>query len=218
MMTRRERRGVGQERSERAMGLGYQIAAGMGLVILLIVLGAIMAVSTVQTIDRIGRWLDPDARALMLQEEAETLPARVATKKVALWARAILRVAVVPLVIAAAVVGLVWAWRISRRHHAREGLFPLLEFEGQVYDPNRDNAGASPAVTASALAVQERAADKQLVGALPQPARLREGQEPGLLGVMEIQAIEEAAAAGILPQPLAQAIEGQWRELSDDDL
>lgn len=210
---------MSRQREGTGRALGYQLAAGAGLVILLIVLGALMVISTAQTIDRIGRWFNPDARALMLQEEAETLPARVATKKVALWVSAILRVLAIPAVIGAGVMALVWAWRASRRHHAREGLFPLLEFQGQVYDPNRDNAGASPAVTAGALAVQERAADKQLVGAIPgPPARLRDGQEPGLMGVMEVTAIEEAAAAGILPQPLARAIEGQWREVSDDNL
>jgi len=37
--------------------------------------------------------------------------------------------------------------------------------------------------------------------------------EPGLLGVQEMGALDEATAAGLLPPGLAEAIEAQWQEV-----
>jgi hypothetical protein len=48
-------------------------------------------------------------------------------------------------------------------------------------------------------------------------SRLRDPQrgEPGLLGVTEATALEDATEAGLLPRPLADAIEAEWREVED---
>jgi hypothetical protein len=43
--------------------------------------------------------------------------------------------------------------------HAKRGLFPVIELaDGVLYDPNRDNLGAHPVITAGALEVQRSAA------------------------------------------------------------
>jgi hypothetical protein len=42
-----------------------------------------------------------------------------------------------------------------------------------------------------------------------------ESPEPGLLGVSQAPQLEDATEAGLLPPPLADAIETQWREVDD---
>jgi len=44
-------------------------------------------------------------------------------------------------------------------------------------------------------------------------SRTRAQSEPGLLGVQEMGALDEATAAGLLPPGLAEAIEAQWQEV-----
>jgi hypothetical protein len=46
-------------------------------------------------------------------------------------------------------------------------------------------------------------------------SRTRRRGEPGLLGVTEATALEDATEAGLLPRPLADAIEAEWREVED---
>ncbi len=47
----------------------------------------------------------------------------------------------------------------------------------------------------------------------PQSRTRAQGSEPGLLGVQAVGALDEAAAAGLLPPGLAEAIETQWQEV-----
>jgi hypothetical protein len=60
--------------------------------------------------------------------------------------------------------------------------------------------------------------ERTLIARAPegQPPRLRQGFEPGLLGVTEALRLEEATDAGILPRQLADAIDAQWREVNGD--
>ena len=57
---------------------------------------------------------------------------------------------------------------------------------------------------------------------IPMPApeghrpQLRQGFEPGLLGVTEALQLEEAAESGLMPRQLADAIDAQWREVNGD--
>jgi hypothetical protein len=58
-----------------------------------------------------------------------------------------------------------------------------------------------------------------VVHALPQavrPAQLR-GPAPGLVKVVAVGDLAQAVGQGILPPRLAQAIEGQWTEVQEDD-
>jgi chemotaxis protein histidine kinase CheA len=48
------------------------------------------------------------------------------------------------------------------------------------------------------------------------PPRMRGRPEQGLRGVRTIGALDQAAADGVLPPQLAQAIEGQWEEMGDE--
>ena len=115
---------------------------------------------------------------------------------------------------------LMMLWRRSRAYYARAGLFPAVEIDpGVFYDPNRA-IGEDVEVTAQALEVQRHQAMASAgpFPALPpaQPkARLRSQMEPGLVEVVEAAALDDAAARGLLPAPLARAIDGQWREVAD---
>lgn len=209
------------QREENRSNATHKLGVYVGLAIVMILLGVLLAISTANTVGEIAAWIDPEARALMLQEEAAMLPARVNAQKWALLAGIVLRWLLIVILAAGAFVGLTWAWRASRRHYARDGLYPVIEVQnGSFYDPNRDNAGASPLVAAGALAVQERAADYRPAGMLPAPnsqRAFRMRQEPGLMGVMEATQLEQAMNAGLIAPQLADAIEGQWREVEVDD-
>jgi DNA segregation ATPase FtsK/SpoIIIE-like protein len=122
---------------------------------------------------------NPERQALALEEAATVQPWKIASRvtgyvvfgvvgKVGL---AVMGGYVVFYVIA---IGRNWLDLHARQVHARDGLFPVIEIQrGVLYDPNRDNAGAHPLITAAALSVQKQAAtkaDKILVRQIDRPA------------------------------------------------
>lgn len=110
--------------------------------------------------------LTPERQALALEEAAAVQPWKIASR-VAGYAifgiaakvgAAVMAGYVVFYVIA---IGRNWLDLHARQVHARDGLFPVIEIQrGVLYDPNRDNAGAHPLITAAALSVQKQAATK----------------------------------------------------------
>lgn len=123
---------------------------------------------------RIATWFDADARALLLQQRAATLPARV-----------ILQYGLIAVMIGAlaglSFYAVQWARLRSRLIHRRDGLAPLVLTANGIYDPDRDNAGAHPMVTMAALKVQQTAAARAMLTADatqpqqdPQPALVEE--------------------------------------------
>lgn len=110
--------------------------------------------------------LTPERQALALEEAAAVQPWKIASRVtgyvvwgvVAKAGAAVMAGYVVFYVIA---IGRNWLDLRSRQIQARDGLFPVIEIQrGVLYDPNRDNAGAHPLITAAALSVQKQAATK----------------------------------------------------------
>ncbi len=123
--------------------------------------------------------LSPERQALALQEHAAVQPWRIASRITgyAVWGIGAKVGAVVMagyVVFYVIAIGRNWLDLRSRQIHARDGLFPVIEVQaGVLYDPNRDNAGAHPLITAAALSVQKQAAtkaDKILVRQTDRPA------------------------------------------------
>lgn len=123
--------------------------------------------------------LTPERQALALEEAAAVQPWKIASRVTwyAVWGigakvgAAVMAGYVVFYVIA---IGRNWLDLRARQIQARDGLFPVIEIQrGVLYDPNRDNAGAHPLITAAALSVQKQAAtraDKILVRQVERPA------------------------------------------------
>ena len=110
--------------------------------------------------------LTPERQALALAEAAAVQPWKIASRVagyaifgiVAKVGAAVMAGYVVFYIIA---IGRNWLDLRSRQVHARDGLYPVIEIQrGVLYDPNRDNAGAHPLITAGALSVQKQAATK----------------------------------------------------------
>lgn len=127
--------------------------------------------------------LTPERQALALEEQRAVMPWKIASRVtgyvifgvVAKVGAAVMAGYVVFYVIA---IGRNWLDLHARQVHARDGLFPVIEIQrGVLYDPNRDNAGAHPLITAAALSVQKQAAtraDKILVRQVERPAMRQE--------------------------------------------
>ena len=220
-MTRRGYDGMQSQRNSREWMYHLGVIAGAAL--LLILLGGLMVVSTTGAVERLWRLFDPEAREIARRELAATSAARIATAKALLWLGVAVRIGLA--LGAAAGVGLALAtlWRRSRAYYARAGLFPVVEIEpGVFYDPNRAG-GEDVEVTAHALEVQRHQA-MAAAGPFPalppaQPqAPLRSQIEPGLVEVVEAAPLDDSAQSGLLPGPLARAIDGQWREVADASL
>lgn len=123
--------------------------------------------------------LSPERQALALQEHAAVQPWKIASRITgyAVWGIGAKVGAVVMagyVVFYVIAIGRNWLDLRSRQIQARDGLFPVIEIQrGVLYDPNRDNAGAHPLITAAALSVQKQAAtkaDKILVRQIDRPA------------------------------------------------
>lgn len=123
--------------------------------------------------------LSPERQALALQEHAAVQPWKIASRITgyAVWGIGAKVGAVVMagyVVFYVIAIGRNWLDLRSRQVHARDGLYPVIELQkGVLYDPNRDNAGAHPLITAAALSVQKTAAmkaDKILVRQTDRPA------------------------------------------------
>lgn len=132
--------------------------------------------------------LTPERQALAYQEHAAVLPWRIASRVTGyVFGGIVFKVTVYILgsfgVYYILRVGLNWVDLRSRQVHARDGLYPVIEIQrGVLYDPNRDNAGAHPLITAAALSVQKQAAtraDKILVRQIDRPA-LKQADLPAL--------------------------------------
>ena len=121
----------------------------------------------------------PERQALAYQEHATLLPWKIASRITGyvVWGigaqvgAAVMAGYIVFYMIA---IGRNWLNLRSRQIHAKDGLFPVIELQaGVLYDPNRDNAGAHPLITTSALSVQKTAAmkaDKILIRQNDRPA------------------------------------------------
>jgi len=142
--------------------------------------------------------LTPERQALALEEAAAVQPWKIASR-VAGYAifgiaakvgAAVMAGYVVFYVIA---IGRNWLDLHARQVHARDGLFPVIEIQrGVLYDPNRDNAGAHPLITAAALSVQKQAATKADKILIRQVDR-------GTLSKADAQALEDHGATVNLP-------------------
>lgn len=108
----------------------------------------------------------PERQALALEEAAAVQPWKIASRITgyAIWgigAKAGLAVMAGYVVFYVIAIGRNWLDLRSRQVRAQDGLFPVIEIHpGVLYDPNRDNAGAHPLITAAALSVQKTAAMK----------------------------------------------------------
>ena len=131
----------------------------------------------------------PEERALALEEQRAVSQWRIASRVTGYVVFGVL--AKVGLVVMAGYVvfyviaiGRNWLDLHARQVHARDGLFPVIEIQrGVLYDPNRDNAGAHPLITAAALSVQKTAAlkaDKILVRQTERPAIRQDALTPPL--------------------------------------
>lgn len=198
----------------------YQLSATIALLVILFLVGWLMTISTSHTVERLWRLFDPEAQQIVRQEFAATSSTRIATTN----AKMILGVAVKGTLLIGAIVlmssAAVALLRRSRTYYAHDGLFPTIEVEpGVFYDINRA-LGEDNDVTAHALEVQRHQA---MAAAGPFPAipqsqpqgHFRSQEEPGLIGVVEVSDLQEAAQSGLLPAKLAQAIDGKWREVAD---
>lgn len=140
----------------------------------------------------------PERQALALEEAAAVQPWKIASRVTGYVFFGI--VAKVGLVVMAGYVvfyviaiGRNWLDLHARQVHARDGLFPVIEIQhGVLYDPNRDNAGAHPLITAAALSVQKQAATKADKILIRQVDR-------GILPKSDAQALEEHGAIVNLP-------------------
>jgi len=123
--------------------------------------------------------LTPERQALALEEAAAVQPWKIASRVTgyALWGIGAKVGAVVMagyVVFYVIAIGRNWLDLRARQVHAKDGLYPVIEIQrGVLYDPNRDNAGAHPLITMSALSVQKTAAmraEKILVRQTDRPA------------------------------------------------
>lgn len=130
----------------------------VGLVTLAVITGMVLTVLAAGTVREVAQWFDPELRALFLEREHALQQTRITRALVGAWTAMMFQVVALLLFVGAAVVLVRWLWSVSRRHYAREGLYPILEHRGGFYDPNRDNAGVLPVLTWGALEVQRQAA------------------------------------------------------------
>ena len=130
-----------------------------------------MIIALYNPIGRMASWFDADARALMLQQRAATLPARV-----------LLHYGLIAVLITGfaglSYYAVQWARLRSRLIHRRDGLAPLVLTPNGLYDPDRDNPGAHPVVTMGALRVQQTAAARYMLTSEAQQAP--QGSQPAL--------------------------------------
>jgi hypothetical protein len=108
----------------------------------------------------------PEERALRIEEQQTLMPWRIASK-ITGYAVFGIGAKVAVFVMGGYIVFYLiailrnWLDLRARQVYARNGLFPVIEVQpGELYDPNRDNAGAYPLITMGALAVQKSAATR----------------------------------------------------------
>lgn len=140
----------------------------------------------------------PEQKALALEEQRAVMPWRIASRVTGyIFGGVVLKVTLFVMGSFGAYyimrIGVNWLDLRARQVHARNGLFPVIEMEkGVLYDPNRDNAGAHPIITLSALRVQERAAT--------QADRIIIRQNEKALKQSDAPALEDSASAINLPE------------------
>ncbi|WP_376791491.1 hypothetical protein [Thermoflexus sp.] len=92
---------------------------------------------------------------------------------------------------------------------------PALEIRGGVAQPQLAPPDYQAAVTARDQAVD--LVNRGLPGQAPRRRRLPPGFEGGLRRVMVLRRLDQAAMAGILPPPMAQALEADWRRVQEEE-
>lgn len=92
---------------------------------------------------------------------------------------------------------------------------PALEIRGGVAQPQLAPPDYQAAVTARDQAVD--LVNRGLPGQAPRRRRLPPGFDGGLRRVMVLRRLDQAAMAGILPPPMAQALEADWRRVQEEE-